>query len=364
MGKKYNIMVVDDNVTNLKVAKQVLQDDFNIFPVTSGQKALEILEKIHPDLILLDIKMPVLNGFDVLKILKTNPKTKNIPVIFLTSIADSGNELEGLELGAVDYITKPFSKPLLLKRVRMHITLNNYTLYLEQIIAEKTDTIMELQQAIVFTVTDLIERRDGSTGGHVTRTQAYVKVLLDAFSSRPSYQAQHPGYSKGIIIKASQLHDVGKIGIPDHILLKPGRLTDEEFHIMKNHVNIGVEALNSSLHMTREKEFLGCAINLAQSHHEKWNGSGYPRGLVGREIPLLGRIMAIADVYDALTSERPYKEPFPHEKAVQIVLEESGRHFDPELVEVFLEVQDKFQAISAGRPITAVYKEEHIHEPT
>lgn len=353
-------MVVDDNITNLKVAKQTLEGDYNVFPVTSGEKAILLLEKIRPDIVLLDIKMPGLSGFDVLKVMQMNPKTKSIPVIFLTSIMDSGNELVGLEMGAVDYMTKPFSRPLLLKRVRMHMALYNYTNYLEKIIAEKTDIIMELQQAIVYTVSDLIERRDGSTGGHVTRTQAYIKVLLEAASSKPFYQAHHPGFSKDMVVQASQLHDVGKIGIPDHVLLKPGRLTEEEFEEMKKHVDIGVEALSSSIELTREKEFLDCAIILAENHHEKWNGMGYPQKLQGEDIPLLGRLMAIADVYDALTSERPYKEAFSHEKAMQIVKEESGKHFDPMLVEVFLEVENKFRQISQGEVPAITFKKEGL----
>lgn len=357
MDKKYNIMVVDDNITNLQVAKQALADDFNVFPVTSGEKALLLLDKVKPDMMLLDIKMPGLSGFDVLKLMKNNIETRNIPVIFLTSIKNNGNELEGLELGAVDYITKPFSKPLLLKRVRMHIALFNYTHYLEKIIAEKTDIIMELQQAIVYTVSDLIERRDGSTGGHVTRTQAYIKVMLDALFETDYYHENHPGYSRDMVVKAAQLHDVGKIGIPDYVLLKPGRFTTEEYETMKRHVTIGVEALSSSIELTREKEFLGCAVVLAENHHEKWNGQGYPRGLSGKDIPMLGRIMAIADVYDALTSARPYKEAFSHEKAVEIVRAESGEHFDPVLVDVFLAVEDKFRQISEGMVAVSPFKE-------
>lgn len=346
MEKKYNIMIIDDNVTNLSVAKQVLTGEYNVIPVTSGEKALALLERIHPDLILLDIEMPGLNGFETIKFLKANNEIKDIPIIFLTSLDDQGNELEGLQLGAMDYITKPFSASLLLKRIKIHIDLFNYRHNLEKIVREKTEIIKELQYAIIHTITDLVERRDGSTGGHVMRTQAFVKAMIDALISEGCYQETLLKMDCDMVADATPLHDVGKIGIPDQILLKPGKLSDEEFNIMKQHVEIGEAALRKALDLTRDKEFLEYALVLAAFHHEKWDGTGYPNGLAGQDIPLLGRIMAIADVYDALVAKRPYKEPFSHNKAVEILRNSAGSHFDPILIEVFLKIENVFYEIS------------------
>lgn len=347
MGEyKYNIMVVDDNVTNLTVAKQALANDYGVFPAISGEKALALLERLHPDLILLDISMPGLNGFDVLKIIKANPKIKDIPVIFLTSLDSQGNELEGLQLGAVDFITKPFSTPLLLQRIKIHIDLFNHTHHLESLVEEKTKVIKELQYATMHTMTDLIERRDGSTGDHVIRTQLFVKAMLKAVIHEESYKEEVRSIDLEIAVEATQLHDVGKIGIPDHILLKPGRLTNEEYEIMKRHVIIGEEAISSAMNLTSEKEFFEYAQTLVMYHHEKWDGTGYPRALKGTDIPLLGRIMAIADVYDALSSSRPYKMPINHNEVVEILKKGAGLHFDPKLIEIFLQIENVFDEIS------------------
>jgi len=339
-------MVIDDNITNLTVAKESLVNEYDIMPVTSGEKALKLLERVHPDLILLDIEMPGMNGFEVIKTIKRNDILKDIPVIFLTSLDDRGNELEGLLLGAVDYIAKPFSVPLLLQRIKIHIRLYNYTHRLEEVVEEKTEIIKELQYAIVHTITDLIERRDGSTGGHVMRTQTFVKVMLEELLKEEKYQKEMAGMDFDMIVEATQLHDVGKIGIPDQILLKPGKLSDEEYKIMKEHVPIGEAAIREAMNLTRDKEFLQYAKTLAAAHHEKWDGTGYPRGLAGLDIPLLGRIMAIADVYDALASNRPYKSKLSHEKAVEILKNDAGKHFDPDLIRIFLKIEKEFEKIT------------------
>ena len=350
---KSKVMVVDDNVTNLTVAKKALSKVYNVLPVTSGEMALSLLEKSMPSLILLDIDMPGMDGFETIKNIKKNEKTKNIPVIFLTAMDDRASELEGLQLGAVDYITKPFSIPLLIQRVDLHIALieqqielQNYNENLSEMVKNKTKTIEELQHAIIQALGDLIECRDGLTGGHVARTQKYLKILVDGLSEDSPYFVELSGNDLSLMIESAQLHDIGKVGIPDDILKKPGKLTDEEFDIIKEHPIIGEKALMGAMNMTSEKDFLSYAATVAISHHEKWDGTGYPYGLKEEEIPLIGRFMAIADVYDALVSERPYKKAFSHDTAVSIILDESGKHFDPVLTEIFSKQQSKFQSIT------------------
>ena len=339
---KPRVMVVDDSTTNLTVAKNALSAVYNVLPVTSGEMALKLLSKSMPSLILLDIDMPDMDGFETIRRIKSDEKTRDIPVIFLTALSDSGSELEGLRLGAVDYITKPFSIPLLIQRVALHIALieqkrelQNYNENLSEMVKAKTKTIEELQHAIIHALGDLIECRDGLTGGHVARTQKYLKILVDGLvKTNPQYE-ELLGCDLDLMIESAQLHDIGKVGIPDNILSKPGKLTDEEFDIIKTHPGIGERAIHGAMDMTSEKDFLSYAATVASSHHEKWDGTGYPHGLKGKEIPFAGRLMAIADVYDALVSERPYKKALPHETAVRIISEESGKHFDPMLIEVF-----------------------------
>ena len=336
------VMIVDDNVVNLQVARKALSDVYNIIPVTSGSGALDLLSKKTPALILLDIDMPDMDGFETIRHIKSNEETKNIPIIFLTAMDDSGSELEGLMLGAVDYITKPFSIPLLIQRVNLHIALieqkkelQNYNDNLMQMVDEKTKTIEELQHAIIYALSDLIECRDGLTGGHVVRTQKYLRILLDGLAENGNYRDELPEGDLDIWVESAQLHDIGKVGIPDYVLKKPARLENEEFDIIKSHPLIGEKALKGAMEMTSSKDFLRHAAVVAVSHHEKWDGSGYPHGLKGKEIPLIGRMMAIADVYDALVSERPYKKALSHKEAVKIIISESGKHFDPVLVAIF-----------------------------
>ncbi len=352
--KKTRIMVIDDNVTNLNIARMALEELYEVILIPSGEKALKLFEKITPDLILLDVDMPGMNGFDVITKIKESPSpTKDIPVIFVTAKDDNKSEFEGLNLGAVDYITKPFSFPLLLKRVELHLALvkqqrelHNYSQNLEKMVDEKTKVISELQYAIVHVLSDMVERRDGSTGGHLIRTQHYLKVLLEAVQKECIYPDELSDIDVNLFLHASQLHDVGKMSIPDNILLKPGKLTPEEFEIMKKHTTLGENAIRYAMSSVQEKKFLEIAASFAGSHHEKWNGTGYPRGYFERQIPIEGRLMAIVDVYDALISERPYKKPFTHEKAVGIIEEDSGTHFDPLLINVFLKIADTFKTIA------------------
>jgi len=353
LEQRNKIMIVDDNITNLTAAKKALEKDYSIIPVVSGVKAIDFLQRVTPTLILLDIDMPGLDGFETIKIIKSNEKTKDIPIIFLTAKDDTGSELEGLTLGAVDYITKPFSIPLLLQRVRIHVELVrqqkeliHYNENLSEMVKEQTEVIYELQQAIIHTLTELIEHRDGVTGAHVSRTKKYFQVLIEALQKSGYYQDDFLELDINALSESAPLHDIGKIAIPDTILKKPGKLTKKEFEEIKKHTLIGAEAIKNAMHMTRSKDFLRSAETVVISHHEKWDGSGYPYGLAGNNIPIGGRVMAIVDVYDALVSERPYKRAYSHEEATEIILSESGKHFDPTMIETFIEVSDQFYDIT------------------
>ncbi len=346
-NKRIQIMVIDDSVTNLNIARTALEKHYDVLLIPSGEKALKLFERVTPDLILLDVEMPGLNGFDVIKQIKSSPlPVRNVPVIFVTAKDDSTSELDGLDLGAVDYITKPFSFPLLLKRVALHLQLQQYNQNLEKMVEEKTKVITELQYSIVHVLSDMVERRDGSTGGHLIRTQNYLKVLLDEVRAQKLNAEEMEDVDDNLFMHASQLHDVGKMSIPDSILLKPGKLTAEEFEIMKTHTTLGEDAIRYAMSGVQEKKFLEIAASFAGSHHERWDGTGYPRALHGRDIPIEGRLMAIVDVYDALISERPYKKPLSHEAARDIILSERGTHFDPLLVDIFERMSDVFGKIA------------------
>lgn len=343
------IFLVDDNITNLTVGKNALSELYDIFTIPSGEKMFKILEKVMPDMILLDIEMPEMNGYEILKRLKEREETKQIPVIFVTAKGDTGSELEGLELGAIDYISKPFSPPLLLKRIEVHLlvedqkkALGHYNENLEEMVLEKTRTVLELQNVILKTMAELVEFRDDETGGHIDRTKNYLEILVNALTGKGLYKELVDTWDQELLVLSAQLHDVGKISIRDSILLKPGRLTEEEFSEMKKHTTYGVRMIERIIKGTSQNAFLSYAKTLAGYHHEKWDGSGYPHGVSGENIPLEGRLMAIADVYDALISERPYKKPFSHEEAIHIIAEGRGTHFDPGLVDLFLSVADQF----------------------
>ena len=351
--KKSKIMIVDDNITNLTVAKKALENLYSVIPVSSGKKALEFLSKTIPSLILLDIEMPEMDGFETIRLIRANPEMRDIPVIFLTAKDDTGSELEGLKLGAVDYITKPFSIPLLIQRIELHIALvtqkqelAHYNMNLSNMVGEQTEIISELQHAIIRTLAELVECRDGTTGGHIVRTRKYFEILLHALEHKSEYMEEMIDWDLDRLAESAQMHDIGKVAVPDSILQKQGKLTKEEFDEIKKHPLVGENAIKSAMHMTRAKEFLSDAADIAISHHERWDGSGYPKGLAREAIPLSGRIMAIADVYDALVSERPYKAALSHEEAVQVIIADAGTHFDPKLKDVFLEVKERFREVA------------------
>jgi putative two-component system response regulator len=353
MKDRKKIMLVDDDITNLTVGKNALIEKYDVFTIPSGEKLFNLLEKVIPDLILLDVDMPEMNGYDVIRGLKKQEKTSAIPVIFLTAQTDDGSELQGLSLGAIDYIAKPFSPLLLLKRIEVHLLvesqqreLKDYNTNLQNMVREKTREVVSLQNAILRTVAELVESRDAITGSHIERTERYLKILVEALKGDRRRQEEIAHWDTDILFRSAQLHDVGKIAIKDDILFKPEKLSDEEFEEMKKHTTFGVQVIEKIGESTSERIFLEHAKIFAGTHHEKWDGSGYPKGLKGEEIPLQGRLMAIVDVYDALLSERPYKKAFTHDEAVAIISGNSGIHFDPELVDLFLSVSDKFASIA------------------
>ncbi|MDR2353238.1 MAG: response regulator [Deltaproteobacteria bacterium] len=351
-------MLVDDNITNLMFAKSTLSDTYDVFTVPSAAKMFQLLKTAEVDLILLDIEMPEMDGIEAIKILKNDPHTRDIPVIFLTALSNPESEFNGLSLGAVDYISKPFDPNLLHKRVDLHLTfeeqkvvlarqqveLLNFNQNLQQMVLEKTKMVDELQGAILATVADLVESRDDVTGSHVDRTRRWLKILVEALIKSGAYQTEMEGWDLPLLYRSSQLHDVGKISISDAILLKRGRLTPEEFESIKLHTSFGERIIDKIASKTAEQDFLLHAKIFAATHHEKWDGTGYPNGLKGKEIPLQGRLLAVADVYDALISARPYKIAFPHEYAVEIMIAERGKHFDPVLLDIFKDIHLKFRS--------------------
>ncbi|CUB04685.1 response regulator [Marinomonas fungiae] len=306
------ILIVDDEPANLKVLRQVLQDSYRLTFARSGADALELLEKEEVSLILLDIMMPDMTGFEVCEQVKAQPHTAHIPVIFVTALKDTIDEETGFNLGAVDYITKPIVPAIVRARVKTHLSL----VQADVLKATQVDLIQRLGRAA--------EYKDNETGMHVLRMSHYAHVL--ALAAGIDAEAANE------LLLASQMHDLGKIAIPDNILLKPGRLNDDEFKQMKAHTLIGADILSNP-----RSQLVALAYSIAMTHHEKWDGSGYPKGLKGLEIPLEGRIAAIADVFDALTSERPYKAAWPVEEAVNLLQQESGKHFDPDLVGLFVQ---------------------------
>jgi putative two-component system response regulator len=359
---RQTVMVVDDTPANLVLMNDLLQEQYTVKVASSGARALKIANGVKPpDLILLDIMMPEQDGYEVCRQLKSNPATRGIPVIFLTARTEEHDEEMGLELGAVDYITKPISPAIVLSRVKTHLTLKasadflrNKNDYLEQEVQRRTAEVQrqtaelrDVQDVTILTMASLAETRDNETGDHIVRTQHYVRLLAQQLRSHARFCDYLDDVMIDRLFKSAPLHDIGKVGIPDSILLKPGKLTAEEFEIMKTHTTLGKLAIESAeARLGKTVPFLQCAKEIAYSHQEKWDGSGYPEGLAGDAIPIAARLMAIADVYDALISKRVYKPAFPHEQAMQIIVQGRGSHFDPDVLDAFVAIQAQCMAIA------------------
>jgi len=349
------ILVVDDTADNLDLMAGLLQDRYRVKVAINGEKALQIARSgSPPDLILLDIMMPGLSGYQVCEQLKQDPATRDIPIIFLTAMAATEDETRGLELGAVDFITKPVNPPIVLARVATQLqlkvaadVLRDQKSWLEAEVQRRTHDLIAIQDVTIQMMAGLAETRDSETGNHIRRTQHYVKALAQQLRSHPRYGSQLDDRTIDLLFRSAPLHDIGKVGIPDRILLKPGRFTPEEFAIMQTHTTLGRDAIaTAERQLGVEVDFLRLAKEIAYSHQEKWDGSGYPQGLAGEAIPLSARLMALADVYDALISRRIYKQAMSQEDAVAIIEEGRGRHFDPDVVEAFRAVAGEFRAIA------------------
>lgn len=319
-NKKAKILIVDDEPVNLRVLKKILNEIYQLYFAKSGMDALDIVEKEKPDLILLDVMMPKMTGFDVCKILKSDIATKKIPVIFVTALNDSVDEAHGFECGAVDYIAKPFSAAVVKARIKTHLSL------------VQSDELRRTRLQVIQRLGRASEYKDNETGMHILRMSHYSKIIALEYGFSTE--------SAENLFNAAPMHDIGKIGIPDHIMLKPGKLTKEEFDIMKKHPEIGVEILGDS-----DSDLLELAKVVSLTHHEKWDGSGYPKGLKGEDIPIAGRIVAIADVFDALTSKRPYKEPWTVEATLAYMHEQKEKHFDPALIDALDRCIDEILSI-------------------
>ena len=340
-NEKPTVLVVDDSADNLTLMSALLKDSYKVKVANHGERALKIMQGEQlPDLILLDIMMPDIDGYEVCQRLKQEIRTRDIPIIFLTAKTQVEDEKRGLELGAVDYITKPISPPIVLARVKTQLQLKaaadflkDQNAYLEQEVASRTREITAIQDVTILAMASLAETRDSDTGNHIRRTQYYVKALAEQLRTHPRFAAVLTDEFIATLFKSAPLHDIGKVGIPDRILLKPGRF--------------GCDAIqHAETALGMDVAFLSMAKDIALSHQEKWDGSGYPQGLAGEAIPVSARLMAVADVYDALISRRVYKSGMPHEKAVGIIIEGRATHFDPDMVDAFLEIQASFQTIA------------------
>ncbi len=349
------LLVVDDNSENLTVLGELLQPDYRVLAANSGRRALQLAAaEPAPDLVLLDVMMPEMNGYEVLQKLRESPGTREIPVIFVTAMDSAEDEQWGLGLGAVDYITKPLRPSIVLARVRTHLELKHardllkdQNVFLEAEVARRMRETLLIQDVTIHALARLAEKRDPETGNHLRRTQEYVRTLALGLREHPRFAAHLGGHAIELLAKSAPLHDIGKVGIPDNILLKPGPLTPAEWDVMKTHAALGAEAIEEAeADAERPVEFLRVAKQIARHHHEKWDGSGYPDKLAGDAIPVSARLMALADVFDALISRRVYKEPMSYEQTHKLIVEQRGRHFDPAVVDVFVAQFEQFTSIA------------------
>lgn len=357
------VLLVDDIPDNLALMSSLLKDFYKVKVANNGEKAISIATSATPpDLILLDIMMPDMDGYEVCKYLKSVPSARNIPIIFLTANSETEDEQRGLEMGAVDYILKPVVPAIVLARVGTHLQLKasadflrDKSAFLEAEVIRRTGEIQAVQDVTILMMASLAETRDNETGNHIHRTQHYIRALAQSLCDHPRFTRYLNRDTIDLLYKSAPLHDIGKVGVPDRILMKPARLDPDEFEIMKRHAQLGWDAIaQAEKQLGKEVGFLGCAKEIAGSHHEKWDGSGYPRKLAGDDIPISARLMALADVYDALVSRRVYKPPMSHEEAKEIIVEGAGKHFDADVVQAFLGVEREFISIATRFEDSAV----------
>ncbi|WP_263288406.1 two-component system response regulator [Pseudomonas sp. GL-B-19] len=348
------VLVVDDMPTNLQLISELLRELYHVRIATSGAQALQIVDRAKPDLILLDVMMPDMDGHEVCRRLKTDPKTCDVPILFLSARNHDEDECLGFELGATDYLFKPINPPILLARVQTQLRLKATTdllrsqnTYLDQEVLARTRELQATHDVTILALASLAETRDNETGNHLRRTQHYVRLLAEKLRDHPRFSLYLNDKNIELMFKSAPLHDIGKVGIADHILLKPGRFEPAEFEIMKTHARLGYQALVHAEEMLgAQVPFLRIAKEIALCHHEKWDGSGYPNGLVGDAIPVSARLMAVADVYDAVISRRVYKSEMSHETAVAIIRDGAGQHFDPDVVAAFIALENEFEKIA------------------
>jgi putative two-component system response regulator len=345
--EKFRILIVDDTPVNIHVLMEALKDDYAIIAAKEGEKALRLAAtEPAPDIVLLDVMMPGMDGYEVCCRLKENHATRDIPVIFITALTDEDDEARGLSLGAVDYITKPFHPALVRMRVRNQMELKRYRDRLEMLVKERTRELARTREVTVECLAALCECRRPEDGEHIKRTQNYIRILAREAGKHPRFAGHLNEDIVELLYLSVPLHDIGKTGVRDEILFKPGPLSDEQFAEMRRHTAYGYQALAKAEEKLGGNSFLCLAKDIAQSHHERWDGTGYPSGLKGDEIPLGARIMAIADVYDAIISRRVYKPPIPHEEAVEMIMKGKGGQFDPDLCDAFLNAADQFLEIA------------------
>ncbi|MEO5359887.1 MAG: two-component system response regulator [Nitrospirota bacterium] len=353
--QKNVILVVDDTPDNLTLMSGLLKDTYKVKVANSGERALKIINSDSPpDLVLLDIMMPDMDGYEVIRRMRTNEATAAMPVIFLTAKAEVEDERMGLSLGAVDYITKPVSPPIVMARVKNHLDLKamrdflkQKNDFLEQEVKRRTEEISAIQDVTILALGSLAETQDSDTGNHIRRTQYYVAALAKHLSANPRFGWFLTSKNVITLFKIAALHDIGKVGIPDKVLLKAGKLDNDEYTIMKTHTTLGKQAIEEAeKRLGIEVEFLKYAKQIACSHHERWDGAGYPEGLSGDDIPIPARLMAVADVYDALICKRVYKTPMTHEQAKKIIVEGNSTQFDPDVVDAFIALEETFIKIA------------------
>ena len=346
------ILIVDDSNTDMLLIKSILSG-YNLVSAYDGIEAMNLL-KTDPtiDLMILDLNMPNMDGFEVLEAMKEYPNFQKIAVLILTNYDELENEIRGLELGAVDYIRKPLNLESLKRRIQIHVKLKSASRSLEEIntildqtVQERTKELLLTRSITIKALMNLLEIRDLESSNHTHRTQWIIKLMCEHLRKKEPYKSILTDNYIKEIFETAPLHDIGKVGIADSILLKPSKLTEEEFEIMKQHVAFGINALKIEIQDDLLPSFVRTAMECICGHHEKFDGTGYPKGLVGTEIPLPGRLMAIADVYDALISKRVYKEAFPHEVALKYIEENRNKHFDPDLVDAFMEIKEDIQKI-------------------